>query len=113
MAPSQSPSASRPSKESRFEQLRAFVEAWLAQRPAAQRVRMDQDLAEDPTVVEVVRNTADILIHTRPLRGYWARDWLVMLGRATEVAFPEAEWVGFDDLVGGRFRPASRTDQKP
>ena len=70
--------------------------------------KLELDLAAVPDVVEIHSNSADIVVHTKPSRGYWARDWLVMLGRATEDAFPGAVMLGLDDLVSGKFRPRSR-----
>src|SRR6266516_117373 len=55
--------------------LRSFVERWLETRPDAQRAAMERDLAELPRVAEAEVGAADIVINTRPERGYWARDW--------------------------------------
>jgi hypothetical protein len=85
--------------------LRSFVERWLETRPDAQRAAMERDLADLPRVAEAGVGAADIVIHTRPERGYWARDWLVVLTRATETAFPNAVLIGFGDIVAGKFRP--------
>jgi hypothetical protein len=90
-----------------FDELSSFLETWLEQRSDAQRAGMERDLAEAPNVVDLGANAAEITINTKPERGYWARDWLVVLGRAVEEAFPDATLLGFYDTVAGQFRPVS------
>ncbi len=86
--------------------LDAAVQGWLRERSDSQLAAIAADLRASPSVHEAGTDSIDVVIHTRAGRGYYARDWLVVLTCDLRAALPRVTLLGFRDVVSGRFRPA-------